>query len=66
MILKSKAQHFDSGGDFDVLVADNEVQRADALQAGRCLRVWGRRGLRGPLMGRAFVFVVVHVESAND
>lgn len=26
--LKRKAQHFDRGGDLDVLVADDEIQRA--------------------------------------
>lgn len=66
MILKRKPQHFDRRGDFDVLVADDEVQGAGALLAGRCFWAWGRRRRSGSLVWWAFVFFVVHVERAND
>src|SRR5215469_2676390 len=62
--LKRKAEHFDGGGDFDVLSANDEVERAGALLAGRCLRNWGWRRRSASFARRTFVFFVVNVQRA--
>src|SRR5215471_5223799 len=49
-----------------MLVANDEVQRAGALLAGRSLRDWSWCRRSGSSARRAFVFFIVHVERAND
>ena len=45
--LERKPQHFDGSGDFDVLVANDEVQGARCTRTR--WRAWGRRWTCGPL-----------------
>src|SRR5947208_3362542 len=62
--LERKSQHFDRGRDFDVLVANDEVQSPGCTRTR--LRAWRRRWVRASLSRRTFVFFVVHVQRAND
>src|SRR5437667_5197163 len=64
--LKGESQHLDRGRDFDVLVADDEIQRSIAGLIRSCL-LGGRRIWFSDLFARrTFILFIVHVQSAND
>ena len=64
--LKGESQHLDRGRDFDVLIANDEIQRSIARLFRSCRlgprRVW----FSGLFARRTFVLFIVHVQRAND
>src|SRR5947208_3393052 len=64
--LKDESQHLDRGRDFDVLVANNEIERSVARLIRTC-RLGARRICLGGLFARrTFILFIVHVQSADD
>ena len=65
--LKGKLQHLDRGRNFDVLVAHDEIQRSGGTgMSWSYLLSFDRRWRCHPFARRTFVFLVVHIQRAND
>src|SRR5439155_2856889 len=64
--LKGESQHLDRGRDFDVLVADDEIQRSIGGLIRSCLLGRRRIWFSDLFARRTFILFIVQVQSAND
>src|SRR5438067_6161422 len=64
--LEGEPQHLDRGRDFDVLIANDEIERSIAGLRRSFLLGWRRVRFGSLLARRTFVLFIVHVQSAND
>jgi hypothetical protein len=60
-VLEGKSEHLDPGGDFDVLVTDNEIQRGVSWLARSRWYNWRRSYFGGLFARRTFVLFIVHI-----